>query len=254
MTNIMFMYDNLFDSATLTESSEIADAEAENTQHPFLTKVWTTSGGGTENLVIDYGSAKAVTAVAIAGYNWTSAPGTLDLELHTADAWGGPDNTEALTWSANPDSNSNPGVIIKKFSSITKRYNRLNVVYATGDFSIGRMFIGTYFEPSKHFRLEQSETIIDPSYKEKAVGGASHSDKITKYRERTVRFITVVHAQYQAFQALINSRGFTDPMFVAFDYDNFPNEQTMYCELVSYSQTKKDIFYELTLTFRELVE
>ena len=76
MSNILFLYNNLFDDATLTESSEASGFAAENTQHPFRTKVWRTAGAtaGTATLKIDHGVAKAVNCVALAGYNWASAP------------------------------------------------------------------------------------------------------------------------------------------------------------------------------------
>lgn len=253
MTNILFFYNNLFDLATLAESSQVVGYEAEKTQHPFLSEVWRTSGGGTENLVINHGSAKAITAIVIAGYTWSSAPSTLNFEQHTADAWGAPDGSQALTWRLNPDANGNPNCIIKTFASISKQYNRLNVVYGS-NFDVGRIFVGNYFQPTRHFRADQSELIVDPSFKSLSVGGAPHADKITKYRERTVRFRTNSHAQYQLFQAMINSVGITEPLFIAFDYDNYPGEQTMYCELKSYNQGKNFSLYEIEMSFKELVE
>ena len=158
-TNILFLYNNLFDSATLTESSEATGFVAENTQHPFRTKVWTTEGAtaGTANLVIDHATAKAVNCVVLAGYDWASAPGTLNLEFNAANAWGDPSATEALTWAANPTANGNRGVIIKTFASKSYQYNRLNVVYSPGatptDWDLGRIFLGAYFEPT-HTCLE----------------------------------------------------------------------------------------------------
>lgn len=67
MSNILFLYDNLLDSAALTESSEASGFAVENIQHPFRTKVWRTEGAtaGTANVVIDHGSRKVVTCVPL---------------------------------------------------------------------------------------------------------------------------------------------------------------------------------------------
>ncbi len=254
---IAFLYNNLFDTAAITQSSQNASFPASNLQNAFRTKVWRTAGGtaGTANLVIDHGSAKAVTACALVNYNWTSAPGTLDLEFHTSDAWGGPDNTEALTWIANPDANSNPGIIIKQFASISKRYNRLNVVYSPGatptDWDLGRIFLGTYFSPTGEYLISFSDNIIDPSMSQLSASGQEHTDVITVYREKKINFITKTYSQWQAFMAMINNAGYNKNIIVAFDYVNYPGEQTWYGKIKNVRHQKDGLFHTISLTFRE---
>jgi len=230
MTNILFLYDNLIDSATLTESSEESGFPAENVQHPFRTKVWTTDGGtpGTANLVINHGSAKAVNCIVLANYDWTSAPGTLDIEFNATDSWAGPSHTESLTWAANPSVNGNKAVIVKKFATQTYQYNRLNVVYATGDWSLGRIFLGEYFEPTKNYQYKWGQNMLDDSETARTIGGQDHIDEIEMYRMVQFKTLIKTQAQWELYQKMVNSVGRNKELFIAFDYDNEPNEMTQY--------------------------
>lgn len=253
MSNILFLYENLFDLATLTESSEEDGYPVENLKVPFRTKVWKTDGStpGTANLVIDHGAATPITVAALVNYNWGAAPSTLDLEFNATDSWGAPSATEALTWVANPDTYGNPNIIIKTFASKNYRYNRLNVVHSPGDWDLGRIFLGTYFEPARHFRFQHSEQIIDPSYADLTVDGQEHVDMTTKYRERNVKFRTSSYSQYRLFQQMINEIGLSQDCIIAFDYDNYPNEQTIYGKIKKYSQEVIYTLYDLSILFRE---
>ena len=259
-TRILFLYNNLFDSATLTESSEATGFPCENTQHSFRSKVWRTEGStaGTANLVIDHGSAKAVNCVALAGYNWASAPGTLNLEFNATDTWGGPSETESLTWAANPTTNGNYGIIIKTFTSHSYQYNRLNVVHSPGavptDWDLGRIFLGAYFQPTLQYISDGVEqSFVDGSYVSKTAGGQEHVDEVNIYRRKAFSFIITTQAQWELFQKMINHVGKGTDMFVAFDYDNEPDEMTMYGKLSAKlpAMSRVENYWRLDCEFKE---
>jgi hypothetical protein len=128
---MLFLFDNLIDSATVTASSAATGFPATNLQNPFRSKVWRTSGAtaGLAQLVINHGSAKAVNAIALCGYSWTTAPGRLVMEFNSTDSWDTPAATETLTWNAPTTPGGNKGSIILKLSTTrTYQYNRLRVV------------------------------------------------------------------------------------------------------------------------------
>ena len=235
MSNSLFLYDNLIDLATLTASSAATGFPGNNVKNPFRTKVWRTAGAtaGTANLVINHGSAKAVTCVALVGYNWASAPGTFNLEFNATDAWGAPSATESLTWAANPTANGNFGVIIKTFASKSYQYNRLNVVYAPGDWNLGRIFIGTYFEPTYGYSPGWTSEYVDESVGQRTIGGQEHFDEIDQYREFGISFKIDSQAQWELFQTMINAVGVRKDLFVALDYNNEPDEMTIYGKFIS---------------------
>ncbi len=228
---IMFLYNNQFDLATLTASSEATGFPASNLKNPFRSKVWRTAGAtaGTANLIIDLGAGtKSTTCIALAGYNWAAAPGTLQLLFHDDASFGAGTHTETLTWAANPTANGNYGVIVKSFDSYDERYLKLNVVYAPGDWDLGRIFVGNYFQPAKNYLNDWGMNFIDESLGAKALGGQEHFDEIQQYRE--VRFSHVIssQAEWESFQAMCNSVGIHHDIFVAFDYTNEPDEMTIY--------------------------
>ncbi len=231
---MQFLYDNLLDSATLTASSSATGFPANNLKNPFRTKVWRTAGAtaGTANLVINHGSAKAVTCIALTGYTWTSAPGTLNLEFNATDSWGAPSATETLTWAATPTTNGNKATIIKIFASKSYQYNRLNVVYSPGavptDWDLGRIFVGTYFQPTYNYDPQPKIDMGDESIGSKTIGGQKHFDEIEKFRPVSFSCTVISQAQWELFQTMINTVGISKSLFVAFDYDNEPDEMTIY--------------------------
>jgi len=262
MTGIMFLYNNLLDAAILTASSAATGFPASNLQNPFRSKVWRTAGAtaGTASVIIDHATAKAVTCVALIGYNWASAPGTLNFDMDAAatfdsGAGGAPEFSQALTWAANPTANGNPGIIVKTFASLSKRYNRLNVVYSPGatptDWDLGRIFVGTYFEPALSYKRSHRVDIADPSYVLTTIGGQDHVDEVTKYRVRDFRCMAKTRAQWESFMAMINHVGKRKDLIIAFDYDNEPAEETIYGKFTSLPGMQYGPIMDLPFTFKE---
>lgn len=255
MTNALFMYNNLVDSATLTASTEATGFPVENIQSPLVAKVWKSAGSpaGTANVVFDLGTAQAINCVAIAGYTWTVAPTTLNLEFNNADVWGAPAVVEALTWSANPTANGNKGIITKIFTTLTYRYVRLNIVYAGSDWDIGRIFLGTYFEPTYNYNYFDGHDVefVDPSIINETIGGQEYVDELDMYRKIAFECKAITQTQFEAFQTMINMVGIRKPLFIAFDYDNEPNEMTLYGKFTSLPKSKKIFTHTLPFTFTE---
>ncbi len=256
-TRIMFLYNNLVDSATLTESSEADGYPAENVQNRLRTKVWRTAGAteGTADLVIDFGSAQSVTAIALTGYNWTSAPGTLDVEFNAADAWGAPAETKALTWAATPTANGNKATIVVVFASISYRYARLNVVYSPAatptDWDLGRIFIGEFFQPEKGYRRRHGIGLVDPSMSVRTVGGQRYTDEIEKHRTADLSFNVKTQAQWELFQKMFNSVGKSKDLFAVLDYDSEPDEMTLYGAFQNLPLMTRDALYDFSVTLQE---
>ena len=257
MSNIRFFYNNLFDLAyQVTPSSENDNFPASNLQNRFRTKVWRTAGAvpGTANLIIDHGTEKAVASIILANYSWASAPGTLNLEFNSLNSWGAPAHSESLSWAATPDAYGNQNVIVKCFASQVYRYNRLNVVYSPNeipaDWDLGRIFLGTYFEPENNFEYGGVENPIDPSYIARSVDGQEHIDEITGYREREFVFPFESAAQWLQFQQVFNRIGISRDLFIAFDYDTYPNDLTMYGKITRFNQVS-NYYHAIAMGFRE---
>ena len=234
MTNILFLYNNLVDAATLTASSANANFPVANLKNPLRTKTWKTAGAtaGTANVVCNFGSPQSINCIALTGYDWTSAPGTLQVEFNASDSWGAPAVTKILTWAASPTVNGNKAAIILLFDSISYRYARLNVVYSPGgtplDWNLGRIFIGEAFQPAQHYAHGFRTRLVDPSLSAYSVGNQCYTDEVEKYRIVTMNFAKITEAQWLLFQKMFNTVGKSRPLFIALDYDGSPNEKTIY--------------------------
>jgi len=255
VSRILFLYNNLIDSATLTASSAATGYPAENLQNPFRTKPWKTAGlvAGTAQLVSNQGSAKAINAIAATGSpDWAAAPGTLQVEFNAADAWGAPSKTEALTWVANTTPGGNKGSIIKKLAaSLTYQYQRLSVVNAGGDWRLGRYFLGTYFEPASDISWGYEEEIVDPSLISRTIGGQDHVDEIETYRIFRASGIFETQAEWVLYQAMINTVGTRKDLFIAFDYDGEAAEKTVYGKFTKLPTVRRPYHFEFDFEFTE---
>lgn len=258
---LRFFWDNLLDSATLTASSENSqeDGSVDNLLNTLRSKYWETAGvtPGTANLVIDLGSAQAVKAVILSDYpDWAVAPGTLDFEMHTSDSWGSPDFTENLTddFAASPDTYRDRNVICKCITETTKRYCRLNVVNSGGDWRLGRMFIGPYFEPTQQIRSEIDDSFSEFSVLDSSPSGAYFSDEVDEGRVRSFSFKTTSYTQKKLFDKMFNTVKKSKPLFISFDYTNYPNSETMYGRFQSYKISRVYNLYTIEFTFSEDVE
>ena len=173
-------------------------------------------------------SGGEASSIALIGYNWASAPETLDLEFSLTDSWTPPAATEVVTWAASPSDNGNPGIIVKCFTSRSYPYARLNVAHSPGDWDLGRIFIGSYFEPAAQHLYGHTQAIVDDSMLAATIGGQDHADEVAKYRNLAFSFNIRSQAQWELFQKMINAVGKTKDLLIAMDYTNEPDEMTIY--------------------------
>jgi len=97
-------------------------------------------------ITIDLGSAKEIKALVIFDHNFTSGV-TLSLKGNTADAWGAPAFSEAVSYNADK-------ILHYLSSAQTYRYWQLQITDTSNPdtyIEIGELFLGSYFEPDKNF-------------------------------------------------------------------------------------------------------
>jgi len=103
-------------------------------------------------ITISLGSALDVMAIAFFDHNLSSAA-TINLKGHTADSWGDPDFTEAITWSADK-------TVHFLDATTTYRYWQPQITDAAnsdGHIEVGELFIGPYMELSRNYSVGFSE-------------------------------------------------------------------------------------------------
>jgi hypothetical protein len=210
--------------ATLTASEATTGYPATNLQHPFRGKQWRATDSA--NVVVDHGSAKSMSCAALVGYDWSTAPSTLDLEFNTSDSWASPAHTESLTWTSNPSDRGWPAVIFKTFTEQTYQYVRLNVGFS-GAWGLGVLWLGTYWTPSRS-RVAGGERIRlqDPSMVGRAFGGQRHVDVRDRYRMWTFELALSKTADWPTFLEVMEAVGIHDDFVVQFSSDR--GDETLY--------------------------
>lgn len=99
---------------------------------------WQSTGDSSENIVVDLGSAQAVTAFLIGDHNLT-AGATITLQANSSNSWGSPAYSQVVTVQ-------DPAYL---YLSQTYRYWRVLLADASnpdGYIKIGELYIGTYTE------------------------------------------------------------------------------------------------------------
>jgi len=216
-----FLYDTaLFDGATLTASSEKSTLPGSNLQNDIVRRPWRTDDAdSTKNVVYDIGSAVAVNAVGIFGFNLTSVA-LLTIQAHTADSWGSPSLNVGMTIPTDSD-----GTLFEKaitfFEQGTESYQYWRILIH-GDMSqpyweLGRLVAGQYFEPSVPPDLRATRTEIDPSIITRTDGQQSYSRARQLYRQYIIESNNYAQGDRDDWLALFKNRGQRLPMMCAFD-------------------------------------
>lgn len=221
MASPRLMLTNLIDTATLTPSSEDAVLVGDNIANALRTKSWQTgTSTADEDIVIDHGSAKAITCVILLDHDLTSGDSGIVLEANATDSWGSPSFTQVLTRVEGP--------IAAYFSSQSYRYNRIFFTKsASGETrSIGRVFLGTYFESpvagTLRFRTR------DLSKHSRAIGGQEYSDIRPNFDQINVGMELVDSADKDTLKPLFENVGTHTPFFVSLNHDVKPVDWIYY--------------------------
>lgn len=224
-TNIRFMHNNLWDSATVTASSEIDNFEASKTQHRWLTWDWKSDGSLSEQwLKVDLGSAQDVEVLIIMNH-WFLSGTTLRIQANGADVWGAPaiDTILELTEADYP---------IVKFWDVPQSY-RWWRIYMDGDweniktrgdkdtcpychphYKIGRVFLGTYFSPAMNFSRKRPMLYKESTQKFVSLQGEMQVRKVLRWNEAEFVFDGVTEADMNNFETMFDAVGMSDPLFV----------------------------------------
>jgi len=204
MTKCTFCYQNLFDSATLSASSQNPSFPVINLQHRWCTKTWrSASGVGTlsANIVIDFSVAKSVKAFFLFPHNFSSQA-VVKIQANSTDSWDSPavDQTATL------------GSVVYYFWSSAQSYRFWRVTITdsspiTNYLEAGRIFLGNYFEPSINISNAYQLVYTDPSDVMISDGGQITSAQKTRYKTYQIKFETLPVADKNTLVNIFGERG-----------------------------------------------
>jgi hypothetical protein len=204
-----FLWNNLFDDATLDASTEATDYPVENVRNEWPTFAWRATGKANEWISANLGTTSpGVQALVIKGHNFSTgasiriqadddpAYGSLDMELIL------PIVAETMTcfWSTPQNF----------------RYWRITIADAGNTdtyVKVGRIFLGSYFAPAYDVS-SYSMQITDPSAIGLSVGGQLSTAGRTHYKTWTYQFAYVKESDKETFEDIFAEVGFTKPYFI----------------------------------------
>ena len=232
--SIRITYDTAYiDGSTVTASSYTGDLAPGNVINDQVNRPWRSTGVNTQWIKFDFTSARSFNVCGIFGHNFTAAA-TATLAWSTDDAsWTDVGNFTIL---ANSDA-----VVLSRlvmyFSAASKRYWRISIDNPThpGTYlEIGRVILGTYYEPARNYADDYAIEHIDPSEEARTAGRDPIYRQMTIYRRATVRFPRMTETQRLKFQTIFLKVGNTRPMLVSFDpAATDPQVDSMYCSFLT---------------------
>jgi hypothetical protein len=195
---------------------------------------------------------RKVSCVFIVGHNFTSSV-VCRFQGNATDAWGSPSLNELLTYNA--------GVMVKFFTEAEHDYYRIYIDDSAGGNTqpeIGRVFFGTYFEPTRNPSIDFGYQVIDLSIRGESAGGAIHFDPRTKKVRASMNFKALPQTdKYDSGKLLdiFKTVGRSRDLFVSIDPDNYPNKLAIYGVIVSDLQftALPNNLQSVPLTIEELV-
>jgi hypothetical protein len=233
MANTRILYNlDTWDAATVTGSSQAnTDLVPANVLHDHVSKLWRTTGKASENIVFDLGAATNITVFSMFTFNLT-ASATVTLQANTADSWGSPAYSQALTIATDADGNVLQRLVY--FLDQTYRYWRVTFAdsgNAASYLQIGRIAAGTYYEPPRNINQNFTITMYDPSEGDRVAGRQTFFRNRNRYRRAAVRFELQNQTQTDKLDAIMTKVGHSKPVVLALDPTNRPSKDSMYCYL-----------------------
>lgn len=215
---------------------------------------WLSTGDTSENLVINFGAAETVEAVAIADHNLTSGA-TVTLQANTSDAWVTPAYTQALTVAD----------IISFYLSEEYQYWRLVFADSSnpdGVIQIGEIYLGEYTELTAEWARPAWGTGID--FQRNLIENKSETGRRAQriwsiQRTFTLNYEALDDTDEAALYAIWSDcfslvTGAVRPLFVHYFYDEA--DTLMLCRFVSDYQRiyQRYGFNRVQLQFEEVAK
>lgn len=231
MTNCTFLWENEWDLATLTPSTENPLFPAINTQHRWHTRTWRSiddTGTLTESIVADLGATPpAVQAFAIKKHNF-SPSAVVHIMANTSNSWGGTLPVDVILPIAE---------LMAYFWTATKTYQywKLDITDSApvaAYLEIGRIFLGPYFSPTVNMSRDYKKAPEDPSDIMQSDGGQITTNQKSRYRTMDFKFELLTSADADGLDEVFVDRGLGLEFFFTRDRD-LPTTTTWYVRFSS---------------------
>lgn len=215
----IFAWDNPCLGATIAASTEDTDYPKENLGDARPYARWRGTGSAEQYIEFDFGAARTVTCLGIAGHNLATA-GASDVVLKY---WDGDSWEDCLAAFTPADDRS----LFKTFASVSASKVRLYIPTGyTSAPEAGVVFAGDYLQFPSWASAEFDPDQVDVVYERNHSNEGQWLGAGIKYRERviTFRFSRLALDWVSAYLVPFWAGGHASPMFVAWDAENHASE------------------------------
>lgn len=222
----MILFDENFinnvDPGDLTESSQETYLPAANVLDPLWTKPWQTEADTAHTLVIDFGSAQNFTAAAILlSATTTISSVTVDFDDNS--------NFTSPTTKTIISGAPTKGVGALTFDTVTERYARININLASSGVAyVYRAHLGTFWAPDNKQLLNYTLGYMDRSRQSQNGYGDIFTDEKPGKFQAKFNTSYPTESERENWLDLAKNYGLKKHIFVAFDYTNYVQTQTLY--------------------------
>jgi len=219
MERIRFLWDNLFDGGSITASSEDSDFPVTNIRHRWHTRAWRSTGVSSEWVKCDLASAQDIRVFVFKYHNLTSSA-TLKIQANSSDSWSSPPVDQTLVYGT--DWNDSHGVYFWDTNQSYRwwRFTLADSGNSDGYLSIGRIFLGDFFEPTYNFTDAHRVRYTDPSTKMYSSGGQVSVASKPHFRFWEYNFALVKSPDERTFETIFDAVGQSVPYFICQDADD----------------------------------
>jgi len=221
---IRFLATNLWDTATLTESSEASGFPSTNTQTRHFLEHWRSTGLTAEWLKVDLGADTVVRAIAIR-YSNLRVGDSLSIQAQTAangDDW---DGDPALTLDVAITITATmvaKGLIVYNWETAPTacRYFRLLMTataHPDGYIRAGRIYLGTFVEPDRDYDKDFEVEDIDPSVIVGSATNVKYVNELPTFKRIHLNFSSMSAADAAKMETLRDALGRRKAFFVELD-------------------------------------
>jgi len=257
-TKVRFLWNNLWDQATLTASSEQPEFWANRTQHRWVHWHWRTTVGGEQTLVADLGSAQDVKAF-ILNFHWWLPNADIRIQANTSDIWTSPpvdvslevthpeyplvkfwDSVQSYRyWRLYIDTDDETGVAI--------RGDKDQCPYCTYHHRVGRIFLGDYWEPEANVSKKIVKAFAEDGEKFTSLPGQIRAIPEPQYRKIQYSLEWLSDSDRESLEGIFEDRGRGGEFWIC-ENEKFWWKKTYYVtmsndlEIESISKTDKDLY------------
>jgi len=243
-----FMFDNRWDSGTLTASSEAVYLPKENTRHPWFKNVWRSTGVASEWLKLNKGAQSSGIKIFINRFNNFTPGATIKIQAHSSDAWGLPSvdvtipvidqNIMFYIWE--------PSIVYQWF-----RHTMADVANTDGYLKTGRIYLGPIFELERRYSPGGGQRApIDPSIITESDMGQRSSIKKDKYSSFDMTWDSLPLTEFLNFYNAFISYGLTGSFFFCLDLGN-PLNNLYYVRFADFQYQKNYGLYDVQISLVE---